>query len=119
MKKLTIKYVKNTFFATKVSFANEMYQICQKLNVDYAKMIEIAKNDDRMGWEHWRVPGPTMGEGQCVGKYMHGFAGPCLPKDIQAFIMLAQSLGIDPKVMIAAWEKNLEVRPERDWETTK
>lgn len=109
----TIKYVKNCFFATKVSFANEMYQICQKLNVDYTKMIDIAQNDSRMGWEHWKVPGPTPSPD---GKLKPGFSNVCLPKDLQAFVMIAQSLGIDPKVMCAAWEKNLEVRPERDWE---
>lgn len=112
----TVKYVKNTFFATKVSFANEMYQICQKLGVDYTQMIDIAQNDDRMGWEHWKVPGPTLGEGPWQGKPMLGWAGPCLIKDLNAFMKMANDLGVDPKVMRGAWEKNLEVRPERDWE---
>lgn len=111
----TVKYVKNAFFATKVSFANEMYQICQKLGIDYDHMISIAKHDDRMGWEHWKVPGPTLGEGPYAGQQMFGFGGPCLPKDIQAFQQLAIKLGVVPNVMRAAWEKNLEVRSECDW----
>jgi len=40
----------------------------------------------------------------------------CLVKDLNALICKAQELGVDPKVMKAVWEKNLEVRPERDWE---
>lgn len=112
----TVKYVKNCFFATKVSFFNEMYQICNKLGISYDEMIELAKLDDRVGWEHTRVPGPSLGAGPCVDRRMLGFGGVCLSKDIQAFQVLARQLGIDPKVMNAAWEKNLEVRPERDWE---
>ena len=108
-----VKYVKNCFFATKVSFANEMYQICQALNVEYTDMIEIAMLDDRMGWEHWRVPGPSPSP---EGVMMNGFGGMCLPKDLNAFIQLAKTNGISPTVMEAAWNKNLEVRPGRDWE---
>ena len=40
----------------------------------------------------------------------------CFVKDLNALICKADALGIDPKVMKAVWEKNLEVRPERDWE---
>ena len=68
-----IKYVTNTFLATKVSFANEMYQICQGLNIDYDKVIEYARYDDRLGNSHWSVPGPD-------GDF--GFGGHCFPKDI-------------------------------------
>ncbi len=108
----TVKYVKNCFFATKVSFANEMFQICRRLDVNYDEMIEIAMHDDRMGWEHLKVPGPTPAPD---GSMKFGFGGACLPKDLRAFIRLAKTLEVDPKVMSAAWEKNLEVRPERDW----
>lgn len=40
----------------------------------------------------------------------------CFVKDLNALMSLAKSLGIDPKVMSGAWQKNLEVRPQRDWE---
>lgn len=65
-----IKYLTNTFLATKVSFANEMYQICEGLNIDYDKVIEYAKYDDRLGNSHWSVPGP---DGDM------GYGGHCLP----------------------------------------
>ena len=51
------------------------------------------------------------------GRYVRGFGGHCFPKDINAMISLSKSLGVNPTVLSAAWEKNLEVRPEedRDW----
>ena len=44
-----VKYLTNCFLATKVSFANEIYDLCQKLNLDYDKVIEYATYDDRLG----------------------------------------------------------------------
>ena len=105
-----VKYTTNTFLATKVAFANEMKQVCLKLGVDYDKVIEYARYDERLGESHWAVPGPD-------GKL--GFGGSCFPKDINALIAVARSLGVEPRVLIAAWQKNLEVRPERDWELLK
>lgn len=105
-----VKYTTNTFLATKVSFANEIYSICHKLGVDYDKVIEYARYDERLGNSHWAVPGGD-------GKF--GYSGSCFPKDINGLIHAAKSLGIDPKLLKAAWEKNLDVRPERDWESLK
>lgn len=102
-----VKYVTNCFLATKVSFANEVSQICEKLDIDYDKVIEYATKDKRLGISHWAVPGP---DGHV------GFGGKCFCKDLNALSSLAKSLGVDPKILQAAWNKNLEVRPERDWE---
>jgi len=102
-----VKYLTNCFLATKVSFANEIKQICDKLNINYDRMIEIATKDNRLGKSHWNVPG------ECG---MLGWGKKCFPKDLNALIYKAKELGVDPKVMIAVWEKNLEVRSERDWE---
>ena len=110
-----VKYVTNCFLAVKVSFANEMKQICDGLEIDYDKIIEYATKDLRLGSSHWSVPGP-MPSSDGSGKYLPGFSGSCLCKDINALINKSRELGIDPKMMIAAWAKNLEVRPERDWE---
>lgn len=105
-----IKYVTNTFLALKVSYANEMYQICQGLNIDYDKVIEYARYDERLGNSHWSVPGPD-------GDF--GFSGSCFPKDVQALIYQAKLLGVDPEVLEAAWSKNLKVRASKDWEQLK
>ena len=105
-----VKYMTNTFLATKVSFANEMYQICEGLGIDYDKVVEYSTYDDRLGKSHWAVPGPD-------GKL--GFGGSCFPKDINALIHLAGQLDLCPDVLLGVWEKNLEVRPEEDWKELK
>ena len=74
-----VKYITNAFLATKVSFSNEMYELCKKLEIDYDKVIEYSKQDVRLGNSHWQVPGPD-------GDF--GFGGHCLPKDLNALILL-------------------------------
>ncbi len=115
-----VKYVTNCLLAVKVSFANEMAQICEALDgngldIDYDKVIEYATFDRRLGDTHWAVPGPVPTQD---GRFVRGFGGHCLPKDINAIISVARECGVDPTVLRAAWEKNLEVRPpqDRDWE---
>lgn len=105
-----IKYMNNSFLATKVSFMNEMRLIASMINVDWGKAVEGFALDERIGNSHLDVPGFD-------GK--PGFGGSCLPKDIQAIIHFAEKIGVDPKVLKGAWERNLEVRPEKDWETLK
>jgi UDPglucose 6-dehydrogenase len=100
-----VKYFVNCFLATKVSFANEMKQICDKIDIDYDKVVEYATYDERLGKSHWAVPGPD-------GDY--GFGGHCLPKDISAIVsefgsdLLKSVLGVNDKV-----------RKNRDWEKMK
>ena len=105
-----IKYMSNCFFATKVSFMNEMYQIAEKSNVNWQQAIDGLVADGRVGHSHMNVPGPD-------GKF--GFGGSCFPKDIQAMKNFAESIGVNPSVLAAVWRKNLEVRPEQDWKELK
>jgi nucleotide sugar dehydrogenase len=102
----TIKYVTNTFLAMKVSYANEIYQLCQALDIDYDKVIEYARYDDRLGNSHWSVPGPD-------GDF--GFGGHCFPKDIAALTYVSKQLGIDTTMLIATMTKNVLVRTDLDW----
>ena len=105
-----VKYMTNTFLATKVSFANEMYQICDRMNIDYDKVVEYSTYDERLGKSYWAVPGPD-------GHY--GFGGSCFPKDLNALISCITDMGMFPKVLNSVWETNVEVRPEKDWEKLK
>jgi len=102
-----VKYVINTFLATKVSFANEIFQLCKLQDIDYDKVIEYAQYDERLGKSHWSVPGPD-------GEY--GFGGHCFPKDTQALMFEAFKMGLTPIMLAATITKNDEVRGERDWE---
>lgn len=105
-----VKYMTNCFLATKVSFSNEMRQICECLEVDYDKVVEYATKDKRLGLSHWATPGP---DGRC------GFGGSCFPKDLNALMSLARELGVEANTMQGAWNTNLTVRPEKDWENLK
>jgi nucleotide sugar dehydrogenase len=102
-----IKYMNNCFFATKVSFMNEMYDIANKCGVDWNTAVDGWVRDGRIGHTHLAVPGPD-------GK--RGFGGSCFPKDIQAMITFGNSLNVDMKTLKGAWKTNLNVRPEKDWE---
>lgn len=105
-----VKYFTNCFLATKVSFSNEIRQICEKKDVDYDKVVEYSLHDKRLGKSHFATPGPDL---------KFGFGGSCFPKDLNALIHIAKQLDIEPHVLEAVWNKNLEVRPEKDWEDLK
>ncbi len=105
-----IKYVCNNYFAMKVSFLNEMKLVSDAVNANWDDVIEGFLRDGRVGSSHTQVPGPD-------GKF--GFGGSCFPKDIQAMINFSKSLNIVPNVLIGAWETNLSLRPEKDWEELK
>jgi len=102
-----VKYVTNSFLATKVSFANEIHQICEAMEIDYDKVIEYAKHDERLGYSHWSVPGPDGDK---------GYGGHCLPKDTQALMYYAFQMGVEPTMLAATIAKNNITRTERDWE---
>ena len=103
-----VKYFTNSFLANKVSFANEMYELCQSLNLDYDKVAEYANLDKRLGSSHWAVPGPD-------GDY--GFGGHCLPKDLSAITKLTEKLGTTNFILKAIVKTNNKFRTNRDWES--
>lgn len=100
-----IKYMSNCFLATKVIFANEMYKICEKLNIDYREVSELVALDKRIGSSHLKVPN----EGD------FGFSGKCFPKDINALIYLAKEHGYNAYFLEEVWRTNLSIRKNHDW----
>jgi UDPglucose 6-dehydrogenase len=96
-----VKYFINNYLSVKVSFANEMYQICSALDIDYDKVTEYALFDQRIGKSHLSVPGPD-------GDF--GFGGHCFPKDLDAMIYLMVKNDVDPVILESAREKNNKVR---------
>ena len=105
-----IKYFTNAFLATKVSFANEIFDLCSKLNLDYDKVIEYSTLDKRIGNTHLNVPGP---DGDL------GFGGHCFPKDLAALISLSEKVGSINYVLKSVNTTNNKVRRNRDWEQMK
>jgi len=101
-----IKYMANCFFATKVSFMNEMYQVCLASGGDWDTAVKGLMLDGRIGNSHIDVPGH---DGDL------GFGGKCFPKDINAMIKRCEELGVEPSVLKGVWNKNKQVRKNLDW----
>lgn len=93
-----IKYVSNAFLATKISFANEIGNVCKKMGID---PYEVFKG---VGLDH-RINPTFFGAGL-------GFGGSCLPKDVRALIKKAEELNEDVKILKSIMEVN-ENQPRR------
>ena len=102
-----VKYMTNTFLATKISFLNDMKILSEAVDAEWYDVLEGFIRDGRVGHTHLNVPGHD-------GKF--GFGGSCFPKDIQAIINFADDLGLSLDTLKGAWKTNLKVRPEKDWE---
>lgn len=106
-----VKYVINTFLAVKVSFANEIYSLCENLDIDYSTIKGIVSKDKRIGSSHLSVPGPD-------GKF--GFGGSCFPKDINSLLDIFKKNQLNSYVINSAWSRNIKIdRTEKDWEQLK
>lgn len=91
-----IKYFGNAFYALKVAYANQMYDLCQKLEVDYEHVKECAQAEPMVGKTHLEI----------FHKGYRGYGGKCLPKDTRAIIQLAEKHGIDLSLLKAAENYN-------------
>lgn len=72
-----VKYTINSFLATKVIFFNEIYGLCEELNLNFNSVINAVGSDPRIGHSHTKVPGFDNKK---------GFGGACFPKDIKALL---------------------------------
>jgi len=97
-----VKYTKNSFYAVKVIFANQLYDICQGMGEDWYKIREIitAEQAQPIGPSHLD---PIFGLNR-------GFGGKCLPKDTLALGVLAEGLGIKYDLMDAIQTDNQRLR---------
>ena len=86
------KYAANAFLATKISFINEISQLCEKTGADVHAVAKGMGLDGRIG-----------------KKFLHagpGYGGSCFPKDSTALIRMAQELGTSSRIVEAAVEVN-------------
>lgn len=95
------KYTINSFLATKVLFMNELENLTQAAGGDWSTVRQLITLDPRIGKSHTQVPGPD-------GQY--GFGGMCFPKDTNALLAYARSIGVELDVLDAAVKKNLIIR---------
>ena len=101
-----IKYAINSFYALKVTYANELYDLCQKLGINYKAVRAGFVLDKRINDSHFD---PMFG-------FRRGFGGACLPKDTAAIVERAKELGVDLSLIRQAIETNkkfreIEIRP--------
>lgn len=90
-----IKYAENTWGAMKVTFANELREICEALGANWHKVREGWLDDPRVEPMH-----------TAVFKNKKGYGGKCFPKDTWAFYRVAQKNGYDPMLLQAMLIKN-------------
>jgi UDPglucose 6-dehydrogenase len=86
------KYVANCMLATKISFINEMANICERVGADINDVRKGIGHDARIGFS-FLFPGV-------------GYGGSCFPKDVQALIYVAEQTGIDAKVLRTVHQVN-------------
>jgi UDPglucose 6-dehydrogenase len=96
------KYFGNTWFSTKVVFANQMYDLCRKLGIEYDHVKECAAADKRIDRTHLDI----------FHKGYRGYGGACLPKDTQALIAFAEELGVELALLKKVEEINNKLREE-------
>jgi len=95
-----IKFFGNTYLATRVIFANQIYDVCEKLGISYDNVREGVSYDTRIGGSHLDV---------LCDKYC-GSRGLYFPKDMKAFIQFADSIGVDLELHKKADEINEKLR---------
>lgn len=82
----------NCFITTKISFANMIGDVCNKLGISHETVLDSIGKDDRIGQK-------------CL-KWGFGFGGPCFPRDNKALGILCHEIGIEPSVSTASEEYN-------------
>ena len=99
---ILIKYFRNAFLATKVSFFNQIYDLCKASGIDYDHVRKGISLDKRIGASHTQVTKER------------GFGGSCFPKDTAAIKQSALYYGVDLTLLKEAIKYNEKVKNEAD-----
>jgi UDPglucose 6-dehydrogenase len=87
-----IKYASNAMLATRISFMNEIATVCDRFGIDVEAVRLGVGSDSRIG--------PAFLKAGC------GYGGSCFPKDVQALVRIAQSVGVEPLVLNGVEARN-------------
>ena len=93
-----IKYASNCALAMKISYWNEIFFVCRRLDIDSKIVAQATILDSRIG-EYGSVHGKAFG-------------GKCLPKDLHAFIKFSEGLGYKPELLEAVERINERIKEE-------
>ncbi|MDF9409150.1 UDP-glucose/GDP-mannose dehydrogenase family protein [Pelotomaculum isophthalicicum JI] len=91
-----IKYGANAFLASRVSFVNELASICERVGADITVVADVMGMDERIGRGYLQAG--------------IGFGGPCLGKDLQALVKMAELFDYDSRLLKGVLEKNIQQR---------
>ena len=92
------KYARNSFLATKVSWFNQLYDLCEAYDVDYQEVANLVGSDHRIGISHTDVT------------TARGWGGHCFPKDTSALLYTSNLKEIDLSVLEEAVSYNNKIR---------
>ena len=104
-----IKYFSNVFLAYKVAYFNKVYDVCEKLGMEYKNVRKGITTDPRIGESHTQVPGIDKDR---------GFGGTCFPKDLNSLINQMESHDINADMFKEIWKYNESIRKVIDWVIT-
>lgn len=90
------KYAANAYLATRISFINEIADMCDRFGVDVDEVRRGIGSDERIGFQ-FLYPGV-------------GYGGSCFPKDVQALSHLAMQTGVEARILNAVHHRNVEQR---------
>ena len=91
------KYFRNAYLATKVTFFNQVYDMCEKMGMKFEQVREIITDDPRIGRDHSEVTEER------------GFGGHCLPKDCEAITKTAGLADVELGLIKSAIEYNRKI----------
>jgi len=97
---ILIKYFRNSYLATKVSFFNQVYDLCETYNIDFDCVRQGVCDDTRIGHSHSFVDAETA----------RGWGGFCFPKDTAALLTMANQEKINLSVLKEAVEYNKKIK---------
>lgn len=102
-----VKYFGNTMYSIKVIFANQIYDLCQKLGISYDNVKDAVAADKTIGPSHLEI----------FHKGYRGYGGKCLPKDTRALIQLGEKIGVSMDLLKKCEEINrkLSEQAKKEW----
>ncbi|MEM4330490.1 MAG: nucleotide sugar dehydrogenase [Candidatus Pacearchaeota archaeon] len=100
-----VKYSSNAMLAGQIALANEIYNICSVIDVNYEEIKKVLLLDERIA-KNIDVPGND-------GDF--GFGGKCFPKDFNSLIYFSREKGYRPYLLEEAWRLNERVRKNKNW----
>lgn len=98
-----VKYMVNSYYALKVIYANQIYDICQAAGIDYEAVKEAFVADKRIIDSHLKI----------IHKGYRGFGGKCLRKDVYSLNDYAKEMGASPKLLDTIKEINSTLNDEK------